>query len=79
MNRFMDLDLDIGVVVKVDLSLMFNLYYNCFKDVNFCDVCFFGNFMKFKMIEEVGVVFLYGNQNIELWCWYNYNVWMYVL
>ena len=79
MNRFTDSDLDISAVAKVDNSLMLNTYYNCSENANPCDAVFFGNSTKPKMIEEVRVAFVYGNQNIELQCWYNYNVRMHVL
>lgn len=66
LGRFKDLDLDIFVIVKVNLLLGFNVYYNCSVDVNFCEVWFYGNYLKLKGFEVVGVFFLYGLLDIEL-------------
>lgn len=79
LNRFKDSDLDISAVAHVDQSLGLNLYYNCSKDDNPCAARFYGNSTKPRMSEEVAVPFLYGTQDIELRCWYNYNVHMKVL
>lgn len=77
--RFTDSDLDIRAIAKVPSSLMLNSYYNCSEDVRLCDAAFYGNSSKPKLTEEVRVGFSYGNQQIDLQCWYNYDVRMHVL
>lgn len=78
-SRFSDSDLDISALVKVDKSPELWAYYNCSTSLKSCDAMFFGNVTNRKMSEEVRVGFEYGNQNIELRCWYNYKVRLHVL
>ena len=77
--RFAETDLDISAIAYVDSSLGLNLYYNCSESDNPCSAQFYGNSTKPKMSEQVGVPFLYGTQDLEIRCWYNYNVRMKVL
>ncbi|XP_024359529.1 probable histidine kinase 6 [Physcomitrium patens] len=78
-SRFKDPDLDISATAKVNPSLGLNAYYNCSVDANPCEVRFYGNHLKSKGLEAVGVPFSYGSLDIELQCWYNHNIRLHVL
>lgn len=80
MYRFKDSDLEISAVAKVDSGSDLNqVYYNCSSDAIPCEVRFYGNRTKPKDTEGAMVPFTYGNIDIELQCWYTYNIRLHVL
>jgi histidine kinase 2/3/4 (cytokinin receptor) len=69
----------ISAVASVDPLLGLNKYYNCSEGENPCEVRFFGNQPKPKHAEGASVPFLYGSLNLELQCWYTYNMQLHIL